>query len=135
MQELRRLNRSVSGILFDADGRVLVTERLGDPAFAGFWEFPGGKIGSGESPAAALRRELSEELGIVVEACDLLMSLEHHYPDRRVSIDFFRVESWRGIPQGLEGQAIRWVSTSELPDIDLLPADQPVIETLIRPAR
>jgi len=127
--------RVAAGILFDADGRVLVTERLGDPAFAGFWEFPGGKIAGGESPAAALRRELSEELGIVVEACDLLMSLEHHYPDRRVSIDVFRVESWRGIPQGLEGQAIRWVSTSELADIDLLPADQPVIETLIRPAR
>jgi len=127
--------RVAAGILFDTEGRVLVTERLGDPAFAGFWEFPGGKISDGESPAAALCRELSEELGIVVEACDLLMSLEHHYPDRRVSIDFFRVESWRGIPQGLEGQAIRWVSTSELPDIDLLPADQPVIETLIRPAR
>jgi len=127
--------RVAAGILFDTEGRVLVTERLGDPAFAGFWEFPGGKIADGEAPAAALRRELSEELGIIAEACDLLMSLEHHYPDRRVSIDFFRVGSWRGIPQGLEGQAVRWVSTSELADIDLLPADRPVIETLIGPAR
>ena len=127
--------RVAAGILFDADGRVLVTERLGDPAFAGFWEFPGGKIAGCESPAAALCRELSEELGIEVESCELLMSLEHHYPDRRVSIDFFRVESWRGIPQGLEGQAIRWVSACGLAEIDLLPADRPVVEALIRPAR
>jgi len=120
-----------AGILSDADGRVLVTERLGDPAFPGFWEFPGGKIADGELPSAALRRELSEELGIDVDACDLLMSLEHRYPDRHVKIDFFRVASWQGTPQGLEGQAVRWVTTAELVDIDLLPADQPVIEALV----
>jgi len=123
--------RVAAGILSDADGRVLVTERLGDPAFPGFWEFPGGKIADGELPSAALRRELSEELGIDVDACDLLMSLEHRYPDRHVSIDFFRVASWQGTPQGLEGQAVRWVTTAELVDIDLLPADQPVIEALV----
>jgi len=122
--------RVAAGILTGADGRVLVTERLGDPAFPGYWEFPGGKIGDGECPDAALRRELSEELGIVAGECELLLSLDHRYPDRSVSIDFYRVLTWRGIPSGLEGQAIRWVTATELAEIDLLPADAPVIDAL-----
>ncbi|MDH4106937.1 MAG: 8-oxo-dGTP diphosphatase MutT [Gammaproteobacteria bacterium] len=122
--------RVAAGILLDAEGRILVSERLGDPAFPGYWEFPGGKIGEGEAAADALCRELAEELGIEARDWEFLLSLEHRYPDRQVSIDFFIVSRWAGVPAGLEGQAVRWVTRTELGRLDLLPADAPVIEAL-----
>ena len=122
--------RVAAGILRDSHGRVLITERVGGGPFQGMWEFPGGKIGDGESPEQALQRELSEELGVELGAADRFMHLEHDYPDRSVSIHFFLVHVWRNEPVGLEGQALRWVSPAQLGDQDILPADVPVIEAL-----
>ncbi len=122
--------RVAAGILRDSHGRVLITERVGGGPFQGMWEFPGGKIGDGESPEQALQRELSEELGVELGAADRFMHLEHDYPDRSVSIHFFLVRVWRNEPVGLEGQALRWVSPAQLGDQDILPADVPVIEAL-----
>lgn len=119
-----------AGILRDTAGRVLISERLCDGPFNGLWEFPGGKIGAGESAAQALARELEEELGIEVAAIEYFMHIEHDYPDRSVSIDFFVVSAWKNEPAGLEGQALRWVETASLADQMLLPADVPVIEAL-----
>ena len=126
---MRRL-RVAAGILFDAQGRVLIAERVGGGPFHGMWEFPGGKIGDGESPEQALERELAEELGIEMGAVERFMHLEHDYPDRSVSIHFFLVSGWKNDPQGLEGQALCWVPPASLDDHDLLPADVPVIEAL-----
>lgn len=123
-----------AGILIDADGRVLVAERLGDGAFHGMWEFPGGKLQDGESAQAALARELAEEIGIEGGVLSAFMSLEHEYPDRHVTIDFFVVSAWRNEPRGLEGQALRWLAVDELDSIGLLPADAPVVEALKRGA-
>ena len=120
-----------AGILRDAEGRVLITERLCDGPFDGLWEFPGGKIGNGESPVDALRRELTEELGIEVSKPIPFMELHHEYPDRIVDLEFFVVSEWQGEPNGLEGQQIRWVSPSDLNPDELLPADAPVIERLL----
>lgn len=126
--------RVAAGILRDARGRVLIAERVGGGPFQGMWEFPGGKIGNGESPEQALERELSEELGIELgvepDAVERFMHLEHDYPDRSVSIDFFLVRTWKNEPAGLEGQALRWVSPAKLGDQDILPADLPVIDAL-----
>lgn len=122
--------RVAAGILHDAGGRVLITERVGGGPFQGMWEFPGGKIGADESAAAALVRELDEELGIVAAETEHFMHLEHDYPDRSVSIDFFLVKAWRNDPEGLEGQQLRWIEPSSLADQNLLPADVPVIEAL-----
>ena len=127
--ELTKLN-VVAGILADASGRVLVAERLGDGPFHGMWEFPGGKIHAGESPEEALARELSEEIGIDVRIAASFMRLEHRYPDRHVEIEFFLVESWGNKPEGLEGQALRWVTVGELHLAKLLPADEPVVAAL-----
>lgn len=127
--ELKLLN-VVAGILRDGQGRVLITERLEDGPFQGMWEFPGGKIGASETPQAALERELSEEIGVVSVRLEPFMSLEHRYPDRHVSIEFFFVDQWQNEPQGLEGQGIKWVTAGELSEQNLLPADVPVIDAL-----
>jgi len=120
-----------AGILRDASGRVLVAERLCDGPFDGLWEFPGGKIGAGETAPDALKRELAEELGIMVTSAKPFMELHHEYPDRTVDLEFFLVSEWQGEPTGLEGQGIRWLTPSELDSDELLPADAPVIERLV----
>jgi len=119
-----------AGILCDSSGRVLVAERLGDGPFHGMWEFPGGKIGPDETAPEALSRELAEELGIEVTVCASFMNLRHEYDDRTVTIEFFIVSDWNCEPVGREGQALRWVEREQLHAVDLLPADEPVIEAL-----
>ena len=94
------------------------------------WEFPGGKIDTGETSSDALKRELSEELGIVVTAAQPFMELHHEYPDRTVDLEFFLIDDWQGEPHGLEGQRIRWLAPDELRADELLPADEPVVERL-----
>jgi len=119
-----------AGILCDAEGRILIAERLGGGPFHGLWEFPGGKIGVDESSAEALSRELAEELGIEVTTCASFMNLRHEYDDRVVTIEFFIVSDWRSEPVGREGQALRWVPREKLDADELLPADVPVVEVL-----
>jgi len=119
-----------AGILCDATGRVLITERLGGGPFHGLWEFPGGKIDADETPLQALSRELVEELGVDVTACRSFMNLRHDYEDRIVTIEFFIVSAWHGEPSGREGQALRWVEKKRLNAEELLPADVPVVAAL-----
>lgn len=119
-----------AGILRDTAGRVLITERLCDGPFNGLWEFPGGKIGDGETPPAALRRELREELGIEARSVQPFMQLSHEYPDRTVDLEFFLVTDWQGEPAGLERQQIRWTNIADLNSDELLPADAPIVELL-----
>ena len=121
-----------AGILCDSVGRVLIAERLGDVAFHGMWEFPGGKIFPGETASEALSRELAEELGIEVTECSLLMNLRHEYEDRTVTIEFFVVSEWNSEPVGREGQELRWVRKESLDANQLLPADAPVVTALQR---
>lgn len=120
----------VAGILIDASHRVLICERIEAGPFCGLWEFPGGKIDPGESAHAALHRELAEELGIESGRSVAFMELQHDYPDRSVSLQFFRVLDWRGEAQGLEGQRIRWLEPAEIEVDQMLPADAPVIAAL-----
>ena len=119
-----------AGILCDAEGRILIAERLGGGPFHGLWEFPGGKIGTDETASQALSRELAEELGIEVTTCASFMNLRHEYDDRVVTIEFFIVSDWNSEPVGREGQALRWVPRDMLDAEDLLPADVPVVEAL-----
>lgn len=119
-----------AGILCDAEGRVLIAERLGGGPFQGMWEFPGGKIGAGESSVEALSRELAEELGIEITRCASFMNLRHEYDDRIVTIEFFIVSDWVSEPVGREGQALKWVPRERLDADELLPADVPVVKAL-----
>jgi len=120
----------VAAALIDAQHRVLITERPPGKHMAGRWEFPGGKVTNGESPGAALRRELKEELGIDIEHCRHEMSLVHTYPDREVELLFHVVEVWRGTPRALDGQALRWVAIGVLEHEDILEANLPFIRAL-----
>lgn len=120
----------VAGILRDRDGRVLITERIGDHAFVGLWEFPGGKIKDGEESLSALKRELGEELGIEVLTQTLFMNLEHNYPDRLVSIDFYLINTWTNVPKGMDGQVLKWLRPDAIEEELLLPADGPVVQAL-----
>ncbi len=119
-----------AGVLRNAVGEVLITERVCDGPFNGLWEFPGGKIDHGELPAAALRRELREELGIEVTILEPLLSLSHEYPDCQVELEFFLVTDWDGQPVGMEGQGLRWVDIAALNADELLPADAPLVSAL-----
>jgi 8-oxo-dGTP diphosphatase len=120
----------VAGILQDAAGRVLISERLGDASFAGLWEFPGGKVGEDELPDSALRRELKEELDVSIECFEPLMQVDHSYPDRNVSIAFYLVTKWQSDPKGMEGQELRWQPPDRIDVEELLPADAPVVGVL-----
>lgn len=120
----------VAGGLFDGQGRVLIAQRPPGKVLAGRWEFPGGKLNAGEPAFAGLVRELAEELSVTVHAGERLLRYAHDYADRRVWLDMWRVTSWSGEVRGVEGQALRWVAIDELPRVDILEADQPIIERL-----
>jgi 8-oxo-dGTP diphosphatase len=120
-----------AGILADDEGRVLITQRLGDGPMHGLWEFPGGKIAAGESAESALVRELCEEISVDVLHYASFMSVEHDYPDRSVRLQFFIVDAWQGEAVGVEGQRIRWVLPAEIDPDSILPADKPVIAALL----
>lgn len=122
------------GVVSDADGRILISERKPDCAYAGQWEFPGGKCEPGETVEAALRRELCEELGLRVESARPLIRLAHRYPDRHVLLDTWRVTAWQGRAEPREGQRIAWVLPAELDRHALLAANRPIVRAVQLPA-
>jgi 8-oxo-dGTP diphosphatase len=125
----------VAAALTDAAGQVLIAQRPAGTHLAGYWEFPGGKLEPGEEPRAGLARELREELGILMGDPRPLMRLRHAYPEREVLLDVWVVRDFRGEPQGLDGQALRWCSQDELNTVPLLPADGPIVRALRLPER
>lgn len=125
----------VAGVITDARGRVLLARRTEGRDLAGFWEFPGGKREPGESPEAALARELHEELGIRVDIGDALIAVPQRYPHKRLRLDVRRIRAWRGTPKGHEGQALAWVPAQRLASYPMPPADIPVVAALLQPDR
>ena len=122
--------RVVAAVIYDPLGRVLIAQRPAGKTLAGCWEFPGGKIENAESGAAALRRELLEELGVRVSAMRSVFELRHEYPERHVQLAVWVVDKYTGVPAGLEGQNLRWERPAALRSIGLLPADLPIIDWL-----
>ena len=122
--------RVVAGVLRDRDGRILISKRPAGKHMAGYWEFPGGKIATGESGEQALARELSEELGVSLRRCHPLLQLRHDYTDRVVELDVFVVDDYQGEPSSREAQPLKWVSASDLNAHGLLPADRPIVDAL-----
>jgi 8-oxo-dGTP diphosphatase len=127
---VKPLLRVVAAALYDGAGRVLIAERPPGKHMAGRWEFPGGKMATGESEAEALARELREELGIVVGAGQPLMRLSHAYEDRLVELSLWVVLSYTGAPIALDGQRLKWVFPENLAAEDILEADRPFVEAL-----
>ena len=119
-----------AGLIRDERGRYLVTQRRRGSHLAGLWEFPGGKLEPGEAPAAALRRELTEELSATFTVGELVETVRWEYPERVVVLHFFdcRLEAGPIVPT--ENQAMTWVRPDELRDYDFPPADQELIRRL-----
>ena len=118
--------------LVDADGRVLIAQRPEGKPLAGLWEFPGGKVEAGETPEAALVRELREELGIDVnEACLApFVFASHGYESFHLLMPLYLCRRWEGIPVAHEHTALKWVKPAGLSDYPMPPADEPLVAYL-----
>ena len=118
--------------LIDRDGRVLLAQRPEGKSMAGLWEFPGGKVEPGETPEAALIRELHEELGIDTwESCLAPLTFaSHSYDDFHLLMPLFACRKWQGIVQPQEQQALKWVRAQDLSSYPMPEADIPLIPIL-----
>lgn len=118
--------------LVDLDGRVLVGQRPKGKAMAGLWEFPGGKVAEGETPEVALIRELKEELDIDVTLSCLapIAFASHSYETFHLLMPVYACRIWQGTIRGMEGQAVRWLRPARLSDLQMPPADLPLVALL-----
>lgn len=118
--------------LIDTDGRVLLAQRPPGKSMEGLWEFPGGKVEPGETPEAALIRELHEELGINTwESCLAPLTFaSHSYPDFHLLMPLFVCRKWHGTAHPREGQVLRWAAPRLLKDFPMPPADLPLVPIL-----
>ena len=118
--------------LIDGDGRILIAQRPEGKSLAGLWEFPGGKVEPGETPEAALVRELREELGIEVEEACLgpFTFASHAYEKFHLLMPLYLCRVWQGTPTSLEGQALKWVRANQLAEHPMPPADKPLVTML-----
>nr|WP_192900418.1 (deoxy)nucleoside triphosphate pyrophosphohydrolase [Roseitalea porphyridii] len=118
--------------LVDRDNRILLSRRPPGKAMAGLWEFPGGKIEAGETPEAALLRELEEELAVRTEASCLapLSFASHAYDDFHLLMPLYICRKYQGIPVSREGQTLKWVRAAALRDYPMPAADEPLIPVL-----
>jgi 8-oxo-dGTP diphosphatase len=121
-------------MLRDDAGRLLLAKRPSGKSMAGLWEFPGGKVETGETPETALVRELVEELDIVVAEENLVAFTfaSHAYDDFHLLMPVYLCEKWQGAPTSLEGQDLAWVAVDDLGDYPMPPADIPLIEMIKR---
>jgi 8-oxo-dGTP diphosphatase len=120
----------VAGLIFRR-GKILVCQRKEEGSFPLKWEFPGGKIETGETPADALRRELKEELDIDVEGMTEVLSYEHVYPSAyEVQLRFFRIQNFTGAIQNLVFRQLSWVGVEELGTLDMLQGDCRLVKFL-----
>lgn len=129
----RRRIAVVAAVLQQPDGRFLLAQRPQGKVYAGYWEFPGGKVEPGETPLQALARELHEELGIAVSAAYPWLIREFDYEHADVRLHFFRVRGWRGELHGREAQAFAWQRIDAIDVSPLLPANGPILNALAIP--
>ncbi len=113
------------GILMKPNGDVLLGSRPEGKPYAGYWEFPGGKVEAGEAVLDALKREFAEEVGVHILSAEPWCGVEHVYPHAHVRLHFFISREWQGEPRALEGQQLAWQGTLQLEPI--LPATIPLL--------
>jgi 8-oxo-dGTP diphosphatase len=121
-----------AGALIGDDGTVLVQQRPPGKQMGGLWEFPGGKVEPGETPEAALVRELDEELGIVVDIATLrpVAFSTHPANGRNLILLLYMIRAWQGVPRAIEATALRWSMPAALRALPMPPADLPLIDAL-----
>ena len=127
-----RVIHVAAGVIYGASGAILIARRPDDAHQGGLWEFPGGKLESGETVQQALCRELHEELGITPREMSPLVEIRHDYPDKSVLLDVWKVTRFDGEAHGKEGQAIQWVKLRALNEYNFPAANQGIIEALMR---
>lgn len=122
----------VAAALVDGEGRILLQQRSPDRAMAGLWEFPGGKVEQGETPEAALVREIEEELGIGLEPAELIPASFASAPvgRRHMVLLLYLCRSWSGDPRPLDASALKWARPTEMVAEEMPPADRPLIAAL-----
>ena len=125
------LVQAAAGIIRNEFGQIYLTQRLEGQDFAQSLEFPGGKVDKGETPEHALKRELEEEIGIVVLNAQLFERFEFEYPTKVISFFFYLVEEWVGEPFGREGQEGFWLAQNELDASQFPPANAKLIQRLL----
>lgn len=121
------------GVLLKDGQSILLGQRPEGKPYAGYWEFPGGKIEAGETLVQALRRELQEEINVSINDANEFLVIEHDYPHAYVRLHICLVSSWLGEPKGLENQTLAWVLKKDIakPDLEpILPATIPILEKL-----
>lgn len=132
---MRRFVHVAAAVIEDGDGRVLLARRPEGKHQGGLWEFPGGKLEPDEPVLAALGRELHEELGIIPTRAVPLIQVPHHYPDKSVLLDVYRVDAFHGEPWGREGQQVAWVAREALDGYAFPAANRPILAAALLPRR
>jgi len=124
----------VIGLLLNERGEYLIALRPPRVYMPGIWEFPGGKVEPGETPQIALYRELKEEIGIEVREAIPFIQYEHHYPERHVLLDVWKILQYEGEPEGQENQEIRWVSENDLRLYVFPEGNLTLLDALLKPS-
>lgn len=132
---VRKLVNVSAGVITRDDGCFLIGQRAPGTFYPGFWEFPGGKVEPGETPAEALKRELEEELGIQAEQLNPWLVREHDYEHARVRLHFFEVPEWRGSVNDHVHSDLAWVKPGAVDRSPMLPANGPILKALTLPRR
>jgi 8-oxo-dGTP diphosphatase len=128
MSEVTRPIDVAVGILMKPNGDVLLGCRPEGKPYAGYWEFPGGKVETGESVLDALKREFAEEIGVHIVSAEPWCGVEHVYPHAHVRLHFYISREWTGEPQSLEGQQLAWQGSVQVEPV--LPATIPLLVSL-----
>ena len=131
---IQAIQEVVVGVIHNLVGEVLITRRPNHVHQGGLWEFPGGKCEIGEPVEEALRRELKEELGIIVQQARPLIRITHAYPDKKVRLDVWQVEQWYGKESGQEGQMLQWCTPNDLHHYRFPVANSPIITAIRLPS-
>lgn len=126
---IKRVHVAVA-VITNSDGQILIAKRPEHVHQGGLWEFPGGKVEAGEQLEAALQRELQEELGIELQACQPLLEINHDYSDKQVFLDVWLVTEFSGQAYGREQQPVRWVAAEALAEYQFPEANQPILKAL-----
>lgn len=123
----------VAAVIRNEKNQIMIAQRAAKQHQGGKWEFPGGKVETGETPQQALTRELEEELGIQIASPSPLIQVCHHYPDLSVLLEVYDVRQWQGEAYGKEGQPTRWVNLDEISSYDFPVANKPILQALKLP--
>lgn len=132
MIQHKKMLQVVAGVITDAQDQILIAKRPPGKPHPGLWEFPGGKREVGETALQALRRELSEEIDICMQAAAPLVTRAYTYDDYIVNLQAWSVYAYKGTPRAMEGQVLRWVAVKELVDYEMPEANDFVMTALLQ---